>query len=73
MVATATLMTGCSSSYDNPQAWCSISSLTGSTQCFYSTQAQCMATISGIGGNCVQNPDYIGNAPRPRRALQRAQ
>jgi hypothetical protein len=29
----------------------------GSSTCSFDTWAQCRATISGIGGNCYQNPD----------------
>jgi len=41
--------------------WCAIMDNDGNLQCNYSTQQQCLATISGIGGECVRNP--AGNAP----------
>jgi hypothetical protein len=41
--------------------WCAIMDNDGNTQCNYSTLQQCLQTLSGIGGRCVQNP--AGNAP----------
>ena len=38
------------------------------TNCGFSTLAQCRATISGIGGNCYENPMYSAPAPRPKKA-----
>ncbi|MCW5695071.1 MAG: DUF3551 domain-containing protein [Pseudolabrys sp.] len=40
--------------------WCAIYSerTVGATNCGFSTLAQCRATISGIGGMCVENPEY---------------
>ena len=34
--------------------WCSIRTASGG--CYYDTLEQCMATISGAGGRCYQNP-----------------
>ena len=34
--------------------WCSIRTASGG--CYYDTLGQCMATISGAGGRCYQNP-----------------
>jgi hypothetical protein len=52
--------------------WCSISSgnASGTMSCYYNTLQQCMATLSGIGGNCVERP-YHHAQPTPllRRAL----
>jgi len=42
--------------------WCAIMDNDGSTQCNYSTQQQCLQTLSGIGGECIRNP--AGNAPQ---------
>src|SRR5262249_49319008 len=41
----------------------------GAQSCYYRTYAQCMQTISGIGGYCINSP-YYGHGPnqRPRRA-----
>ena len=47
------------SPYSHP--WCSISSGDaggGARSCYYETLQQCMATLSGIGGNCVESPYY---------------
>lgn len=41
--------------------WCAIMDNDGTTQCNYSTLEQCLQTLSGIGGRCIQNP--AGNAP----------
>ena len=51
--------------------WCAIMDNDGSTQCNYYTQQQCLQTLSGIGGECIQNP--AGNAPQlaPVRRLQK--
>ena len=57
------------SAYDYP--WCAqYTDKVGGQACYYATLAQCMATMSGIGGNCVQNPGYRGTAHverHPRR------
>ena len=35
--------------------------------CDYDTMQQCRATVSGIGGDCFQNPAFAyGQAPRQR-------
>jgi hypothetical protein len=39
----------------------------GGTNCGFVSYQQCMATISGIGGTCYQNPAY----PPPRERLPR--
>jgi hypothetical protein len=28
------------------------------TRCDFHTMAQCWATVSGVGGTCIENPDY---------------
>jgi len=33
--------------------------------CGFVTYAQCMATVSGIGGFCMANNDYRPSTPRP--------
>jgi hypothetical protein len=39
----------------------------GNPTCDYNTMRQCMATVSGIGGDCIQNPAFaFGQAPQPR-------
>jgi hypothetical protein len=47
--------------YAQNPSWCAIMNNDGNLQCNYYTQQQCLATISGIGGECVRNP--AGNAP----------
>jgi hypothetical protein len=51
--------------------WCSVQTAAkgGTTTCYFASYAQCMTTISGIGGWCYQNPAYNGasRAPTSRR------
>jgi hypothetical protein len=42
--------------------WCAIMDNDGNLQCNYSTFQQCLQTLSGIGGRCVENP--AGNSPQ---------
>jgi hypothetical protein len=42
--------------------WCAIMDNDGTTQCAYSSQQQCLETVSGVGGECILNP--AGNAPQ---------
>ena len=37
------------------------------TNCGFVTLAQCMATVSGIGGFCQENPAYPPATPKPKR------
>jgi hypothetical protein len=40
--------------------WCAqYTSRGGSTNCGFTSYQQCMATVRGIGGYCVQNPWYL--------------
>jgi hypothetical protein len=39
----------------------------GSTNCYFETRAQCMATVSGVGGFCQPNPFYDSARYEPRR------
>ena len=39
----------------------------GGTNCGFVTHAQCMATVSGIGGVCYENPRYRGASPYPKK------
>ena len=39
--------------------------------CGFVTLAQCRATISGIGGNCYENPAYSAAPPPPPRRKTR--
>jgi hypothetical protein len=54
--------------------WCAVSgggdSGGGTMSCYYRTLQQCMATLSGIGGNCIERPYYRAQPIQPlRRAL----
>jgi hypothetical protein len=47
--------------------WCALyspSATTGFRSCYYSSWAQCMETLSGIGGLCVPSP-YFHAPPGP--------
>jgi hypothetical protein len=47
--------------------WCAqYADRTGITECAFATFEQCRATVSGIGGNCIQNW-YPAPAEPPRR------
>ncbi len=44
----------------------------GGVNCGFVTLAQCRATISGIGGNCYENPAYPAAPPhRPKTRKRR--
>jgi hypothetical protein len=59
------------SAYDYP--WCAIyPRQIGGQACYYATYAQCMATMSGIGGYCVESPYYRGTPRVERRHRNRA-
>jgi hypothetical protein len=52
------------SAYDYP--WCAVySGKRGAMSCYYASYAQCMLTISGIGGTCIESP-YYGHGPNQR-------
>jgi hypothetical protein len=42
--------------------WCAVygGSMNGSSNCGFTTRQQCLATVSGIGGDCSPNPFYKG-------------
>ena len=45
--------------------WCAYYDMfQGATNCGFSTFQQCMAAVSGVGGNCGPNPQYQA-APGP--------
>lgn len=44
--------------------WCAFYSRGGGSNCGFTTFAQCMATVSGIGGWCQRNP-FIGYGASP--------
>jgi len=48
--------------------WCFIESSEGHHSCYFQTREQCMATLTGIAGNCYPNWDYHplpGGLPPP--------
>ncbi len=55
------------SAYDYP--WCAVytgrGGPGGAMSCYYTSYAQCMQTMSGIGGYCTRSP-YYGHGPRSR-------
>jgi hypothetical protein len=56
------------SAYDYP--WCAIyTNRSGAQACYYTSWAQCMATMRGIGGTCIESPYYRG--PRAERRVRR--
>jgi Protein of unknown function (DUF3551) len=54
--------------------WCAqYSTRGGARNCGFTTWEQCRATVSGIGGYCIENPFYRPAAgPVPRRKARRA-
>jgi hypothetical protein len=60
------------SAYDYP--WCAVYTgnrgAGGAMSCYYRSFGECMRTMSGIGGNCVQSP-YYGHGPRDDRRRPR--
>jgi hypothetical protein len=53
-----------------PYPWCAISggaASGGAVSCYYKTLQQCMATLSGIGGNCVERAYYHAQPTPPLR------
>jgi len=48
--------------------WCAqYSGDVGGENCGFTTLQQCQATVSGIGGYCLQNPMYAAQANQVRR------
>jgi uncharacterized protein DUF3551 len=60
------------SAYDYP--WCAVYTGRfgpgGAMSCYYASYAQCMQTMSGIGGYCTRSP-YYGHGPRKTRPQRR--
>ena len=48
----------------DPYPWCAVygGGMNGASNCGFTTRQQCLATVSGIGGDCEPNPLY--NPPR---------
>jgi len=54
------------SAYDYP--WCALRGDRGGGQsCYYTTHAQCVEALRGIGGTCIRNPGYRGGERYERR------
>jgi len=49
--------------------WCAVygGDMGGASNCGFTTIAQCMATVSGIGGSCEPNQFYHPPQPAPRK------
>ena len=45
----------CAQNFNLP--WCGIVDTNGTTQCTYYTQQECLETMSGLGGECIANPN----------------
>ncbi len=56
----------------NPYPWCGIyyKEGGGTPRCYFDTRDQCMASISGIGGFCVQNLQYSPSGEAERAQAQ---
>jgi len=73
LAAAAITLMGATPSLAREYPWCSRINAYGMTdtpQCDFSTYEQCRATVSGQGGDCVQNPkmgygSYGYGAPTP--------
>jgi hypothetical protein len=72
-VLTAVAAPGTPAHAEIQYAWCAqyAESTVGATNCGFVTRSQCMATISGIGGFCYENPAYPAAGPAPKRAPRR--
>ena len=46
------------------EAWCFVGVM---TDCSYFTLQQCLATASGLGGQCMRNPAWTGPQQEPAR------
>lgn len=65
----ATVVLGCSVFAPAAEAqgnvqypWCSINRRGENIWCAYRSYQQCLASISGVGGDCIRNP-WFGPAP----------
>jgi hypothetical protein len=56
---------------DTQYPWCALySGWNSATNCGFMTRAQCLATISGVGGSCYENLAYLAavRSVRSRKA-----
>ncbi len=53
--------------------WCAMYYDSNAISCAFTSFAQCMATVSGVGGHCIQNIRYPPPPPHvePHRAKSR--
>lgn len=58
----ASMLAGTQPSQAKEYPWCAQYDAT-TYNCGFETYAQCLATISGIGGVCVHNPRYVIYTP----------
>jgi hypothetical protein len=76
IAATATILVllNAGPSHAREYAWCATyNDKYGARNCGFDTFAQCLATVSGIGGFCSQNPSFQpGLDYRPRRKVRRS-
>jgi hypothetical protein len=72
ITATAVSETAASAQSAGSYPWCAIYyrvDTGGTPSCYFDNRQQCMETISGLGGLCVENQYYHRAAvPPPRRA-----
>jgi uncharacterized protein DUF3551 len=73
LMAAAWLLIGASASEARTWPWCATyNDAYGSRNCGFATFQQCLATVSGIGGFCGQNPMFRpGVEARPGRTARR--
>ena len=67
-LASATLLGGWTFGFDRQGPFCLYDR--EYTNCGYPSYAACMASASGAGGYCAQNPRYVADPP-PRRQRYR--
>ena len=63
-LSAATLLGGWTFGFDRQGPYCLYDR--EFTNCGYPSFAACLATASGAGGYCAQNPRYVGEPARPR-------
>ena len=64
-LAAATLLGGWTWGFDRQGPFCLYDR--GYTNCGYPSFAACLATASGAGGYCAQNPRFVAERAPPRR------
>jgi hypothetical protein len=69
-LASGTLLGGWTWGWDRPAPYCLYDR--EYTSCSYPTFQACLATASGAGGYCAENPRYVPPAPPPSRRPPRA-